>query len=63
MRTEYYIKTGLVILGAEILFSRIVEFGPYGLAIAWGVTPGQTHLIFLTNNQEDQFKWKLCACL
>ncbi|MCL2928104.1 MAG: YeiH family protein [Trichodesmium sp. MAG_R01] len=39
VRTEYYIKTGLVILGAEILFSRIVEFGPYGLAIAWGVTP------------------------
>ncbi|MDJ0728103.1 MAG: putative sulfate exporter family transporter [Prochloraceae cyanobacterium] len=38
-RTEYYIKTGLVILGAEILFNRIVEFGPYGLAIAWFVTP------------------------
>ncbi|MGD1702476.1 hypothetical protein [Dapis sp. BLCC M229] len=46
VRTEYYIKTRLVILGAEILFSRIVEFRPYGLAIAWGVTPGQTHLIF-----------------
>ncbi|WP_293081648.1 putative sulfate exporter family transporter [Moorena sp. SIO4A1] len=39
VRTEYYIKTGLVILGAEILFNRIVEFGPYGLAIAWLVTP------------------------
>jgi len=39
VQTEYYIKTGLVILGAEILFSRIVEFGPYGLAIAWIVTP------------------------
>lgn len=39
VQTEYYIKTGLVILGAEILFSRILEFGPYGLAIAWAVTP------------------------
>ncbi|NET64964.1 MAG: putative sulfate exporter family transporter [Moorea sp. SIO1G6] len=39
VRTEYYIKTGLVILGAEILFNRIVEFGPYGLASAWLVTP------------------------
>ncbi len=44
-RTEYYIKTGLVILGAEILFSRIVEFGPYGLAIAWLVTP--TVILFM----------------
>lgn len=38
-RTEYYIKTGLVILGAGILFNRIIEFGSYGLAIAWFVTP------------------------
>ncbi len=39
MRTELYIKTGLVILGAEILFTNILKFGGYGLAIAWGVTP------------------------
>ncbi|MCC6142803.1 MAG: putative sulfate exporter family transporter [Candidatus Hydrogenedentes bacterium] len=39
IRTEFYIKTGLVLLGAEILFNRILEFGLYGLAIAWGVTP------------------------
>ena len=38
-RTEFYIKTGLVILGAEIIFGSIKEFGLYGLAIAWGVTP------------------------
>jgi uncharacterized membrane protein YadS len=39
VKTEYYIKTGLVLLGAEILFSNIVKFGIYGLGIAWGVTP------------------------
>lgn len=39
IKTEYYIKTGLVLLGAEILFSNIVKFGMYGLGIAWGVTP------------------------
>jgi uncharacterized membrane protein YadS len=39
IRTEYYIKTGLVILGAEILLWKILAFGAYGLAIAWGVTP------------------------
>ncbi|MFZ5943848.1 MAG: YeiH family protein [Bacillota bacterium] len=37
--TEYYIKTGLVLLGAGILFSNIVAFGIYGLGIAWLVTP------------------------
>ena len=39
VKTEFYIKTGLVLLGAEILFSNIVSFGIYGLAIAWIVTP------------------------
>lgn len=39
LRTEFYIKTGLVLLGSEILFGNILRFGAYGLAIAWGVTP------------------------
>ena len=39
VRTEFYIKTGLVILGAEIVFGKILAFGGYGLIIAWGVTP------------------------
>jgi len=39
IKTEYYIKTGLVLLGAEVLFSNIVKFGIYGLGIAWFVTP------------------------
>lgn len=39
LQTEFYIKTGLVIMGAEVLFSNIQKFGLYGLGIAWGVTP------------------------
>lgn len=39
VRTEFYIKTGLVLLGAEVLFGNIVQFGYYGILIAWGVTP------------------------
>ena len=39
IRTEFYIKTGLIILGAQVLFSNIQKFGLYGLGIAWGVTP------------------------
>ena len=39
IRGEFYIKTGLVLMGAEILFGNILRFGAYGLAIAWGVTP------------------------
>lgn len=39
IQTEYYVKTGLVIMGAEVLFSNISNFGIYGLAIAWFVTP------------------------
>ncbi|MBR1797822.1 MAG: putative sulfate exporter family transporter [Clostridiales bacterium] len=39
VQTEYYIKTGLVVMGFSVLFSNIVNFGLYGLAIAWFVTP------------------------
>lgn len=39
VQTEYYIKIGLVIMGFSVLFSNIVNFGLYGLAIAWLVTP------------------------
>lgn len=45
LQTEYYIKTGLVIMGAEVLFQNIAKFGGYGLAIAWLVTP--TVIIFM----------------
>lgn len=39
IRTEFYIKTGLVIMGFSVLFSNIAKFGLYGLGIAWVVTP------------------------
>ncbi len=39
IRTEFYIKTGLVIMGFSVLFSNIAKFGLYGLGIAWLVTP------------------------
>ncbi len=39
MRTELFIKTGLVILGAEVLFSRLLVLGVPGIFVAWVVTP------------------------
>jgi len=44
-KTEMYIKTGLVLLGAEILFTKIVSLGGKGLFVAWLVTP--TVIIFM----------------
>jgi uncharacterized membrane protein YadS len=37
--TEFYIKTGLVLLGAEVLMSRLLVLGVPGLFVAWVVTP------------------------
>jgi len=37
--TEYYIKTGLVLLGAEILFNKILAIGKPGIFLAWVCTP------------------------
>lgn len=39
LQTEYFIKTGLVLLGAEILFSKILLVGQAGIVVAWVVTP------------------------
>jgi uncharacterized membrane protein YadS len=39
VQTEYYIKTGLVLLGAEVLFDKIVAIGIPGVFVAWVVTP------------------------
>ncbi|MBU0982898.1 MAG: YeiH family protein, partial [candidate division Zixibacteria bacterium] len=38
-KTEMFIKTGLVLLGAEVLFKKILSLGPPGLMVAWIVTP------------------------
>ncbi|RJX21353.1 MAG: putative sulfate exporter family transporter [Desulforudis sp.] len=39
VQTEYYIKTGLVLLGASILFSKILLIGQAGIFVTWVVTP------------------------
>jgi uncharacterized membrane protein YadS len=39
VRTEFYIKTGLVLLGAEVLINRLLELGLPGVFISWVVTP------------------------
>jgi uncharacterized integral membrane protein (TIGR00698 family) len=44
-RSEMFIKTGLVLLGAEILFNKILQLGGPGLVVAWCVTP--TVIIFM----------------
>ncbi|MGD9950323.1 MAG: YeiH family protein [Desulfobulbus sp.] len=38
-QVEFFIKTGLVLLGAEVLFSKILAIGTPGIFVAWVVTP------------------------
>jgi uncharacterized membrane protein YadS len=37
--TEFYIKTGLVLMGADVLMSRLLALGVPGIFVAWVVTP------------------------
>lgn len=37
--TEFYIKSGLVLLGAEILLGKVLAIGLPGIFVAWVVTP------------------------
>lgn len=39
LKTELFIKTGLVLLGAEILFGKVLAIGLPGIFVAWIVTP------------------------
>lgn len=39
LTTEFFIKTGLVLLGAEILLSKVLAIGLPGIFVAWVVTP------------------------
>lgn len=39
VRTEFYIKTGLVLLGAEVLMGELLALGVPGVFVAWVVTP------------------------
>ncbi len=38
-QVEFFIKSGLVLLGAEVLFSKIMAIGVPGIFVAWVVTP------------------------
>jgi uncharacterized membrane protein YadS len=46
-KTELFIKTGLVLLGAEVLFKKILALGPPGLMVAWIVTPVVVVFMFI----------------
>ncbi len=39
VRSELYIKVGLVLLGAEVLFTRLLALGVAGVVVSWIVTP------------------------
>ena len=39
LKAELFVKIGLVLLGAEILFSKMLVLGVPALIVAWGVTP------------------------
>ncbi len=39
LATEFYIKTGLVLLGAELLLPQLVKLGIPGFCVAWICTP------------------------
>jgi len=55
VKTELYIKTGLVLLGAEILFNVLMRLGIYGLVLAWGVTP----IVLITTYNLGANRWKM----
>lgn len=39
LQTEFYIKTGLVLMGAELMIGKILAIGLPGIFLAWVVTP------------------------
>lgn len=55
VKTELYIKTGLVLLGSEILFNVLMDLGIYGLILAWGVTPIVLYVTYIIGAN----RWKM----
>lgn len=39
LRGEFFIRIGLVLLGAELLFNKMIGLGVPAIVVAWGVTP------------------------
>lgn len=54
IRTEFYIKTGLVVMGFSVLFSNIARFGLYGLGIAWGGNSDSDHIYVVVRYKDSQ---------
>jgi uncharacterized integral membrane protein (TIGR00698 family) len=57
-KTEMFIKTGLVLLGAEVLFEKILSLGPPGLMVAWIVTPVVVIFMYLFGTGKLKMKNK-----
>jgi uncharacterized integral membrane protein (TIGR00698 family) len=58
LRTELFIKTGLVLLGAEILFNRVLALGAHGLGVAWVVPPLLLIIMYLYGTKVLKMKSK-----
>ncbi len=66
IQTEFFIKTGLVLLGAEVLFGKIIQIGIPGLMVAWIVTPVVIIVAFWFGKKyikvkSDELNITLCA--
>ncbi|MFH1686511.1 MAG: putative sulfate exporter family transporter [bacterium] len=55
-KTELFIKTGLVLLGCEVLFVKIISLGPPGLMVAWIVTPIVVIFMYLFGTRRLKMK-------
>ena len=58
LRTELFIKTGLVLLGAEILFNRVLVLGVRGLGVAWLGAPLAVIFIYWLGTKVMKIKSK-----
>ena len=66
MRTEYYIKTGLVILGSSVLFGQVLEAGMYGMVQAAAVIAVIWYLCFWVARKlrvDDEFSAMLATAV
>lgn len=46
LKSEMFIKTGLVLMGAEILFNRVLALGLYGIGASWLVAPVVIYVMY-----------------
>lgn len=60
-RSELFIKTGLVLMGAEILASNVVKLGIPGIIVAWVVTPISVLFMFIFGTRVLRLRSKSLA--